>query len=99
MFKKEKIGSVVAVSIGGIVIVVNIMEKKAKKTAYTAENIEAIQTRKIGFYEKYIKRLMDILCASAAIICFSPLYIGLAILVRIKLGSPVLFTQIGRAHV
>ena len=69
------------------------MEKKAKKTTYKAGNVEAIQTRKIGFYEKYIKRLMDILCASAAIICFSPLYIGLAILVRIKLGSPVLFTQ------
>lgn len=93
MFKKEKIGPIVAVSIGGIVIVVNIMEKKAKKTTYKAGNVEAIQTRKIGFYEKYIKRVMDILCASAAIICFSPLYIGLAILVRIKLGSPVLFTQ------
>lgn len=69
------------------------MKKKAKKTTYKAENIEAIPTRKMGFYEKYVKRAIDIVCASAAIICFSPLYIGVAILVRFKLGSPVLFTQ------
>lgn len=49
--------------------------------------------RKQGIYEKYIKRLIDILCALAAIIVFSWLYIIVAILVRIKLGSPVLFTQ------
>lgn len=49
--------------------------------------------KKQGLYEKYIKRLIDILCALAAIIVFSWLYIIVAILVRIKLGSPVLFTQ------
>ena len=49
--------------------------------------------RKMGFYEKYVKRAIDVVCASAAIICFSPLYIGVAILVKFKLGSPVLFTQ------
>lgn len=48
---------------------------------------------KRGFYEKYIKRLFDIICASLAIICFSWLYIIVAALVRCKLGSPVLFTQ------
>lgn len=49
--------------------------------------------RKQGIYEKYIKRMIDIACALAAIIVFSWLYIIIAILVRIKLGSPVLFTQ------
>lgn len=44
-------------------------------------------------YKKYIKRLLDICCALAAIIVFSWLYIIVAVLVRIKLGSPVLFTQ------
>ena len=44
-------------------------------------------------YEKYFKRLFDIVCALAAIIIFSWLYIIVAILVRIKLGSPVLFKQ------
>lgn len=44
-------------------------------------------------YEKYFKRLFDIICALAAIIVFSWLYIIVAVLVRIKLGSPVLFKQ------
>ncbi|MEE3427360.1 MAG: sugar transferase [Ruminococcus sp.] len=46
-----------------------------------------------GVYEKYIKRLLDIICALAALIVFCWLYAIIAILVRIKLGSPVLFKQ------
>lgn len=49
--------------------------------------------RKCGVYELYIKRVMDIVCSLAAIIVFSWLYIIVAILVRVKLGSPVLFKQ------
>ena len=49
--------------------------------------------RKCGFYELYIKRLIDIVCSLAAIIVFSWLYIIVAVLVRVKLGSPVLFKQ------
>ena len=49
--------------------------------------------RKIGFYEKYIKRLLDIVCALLALIVFGWLYGLLAILVRVKLGSPILFSQ------
>lgn len=49
--------------------------------------------RKCGFYELYIKRLMDIVCSLAAIVVFSWLYIIVAVLVRVKLGSPVLFKQ------
>ena len=49
--------------------------------------------RKCGFYELYIKRLMDIICSLAAIIVFSWLYIIVAVLFRVKLGSPVLFKQ------
>lgn len=49
--------------------------------------------RKCGFYELYIKRLMDTVCSLAAIIVFSWLYIIVAVLVRVKLGSPVLFKQ------
>lgn len=49
--------------------------------------------RKCGIYELYIKRLMDIACSLAAIIVFSWLYIIVAVLVRAKLGSPVLFKQ------
>lgn len=49
--------------------------------------------RKCGFYELYIKRLMDIVCSLVVIIVFSWLYIIIAVLVRVKLGSPVLFKQ------
>ena len=91
--KKKIVGIIASSIVGGTAVATWIMKKKAKKTIYKAENIEAIPTRKMGFYEKYVKRVIDIVCASAAIICFSPLYIGVAILVRFKLGSPVLFTQ------
>lgn len=46
-----------------------------------------------GPYEKYIKRLFDIICALLAIIVFFWLYAFIAVLVRVKLGSPVLFKQ------
>ncbi len=93
MSKKKIVGIIASSIIGGTAIVTWIMKKKAKKTTYKAESIEAIPTRKMGFYEKYVKRAIDVVCAAAAIICFSPLYIGVAILVKFKLGSPVLFTQ------
>ena len=93
MSKKKIVGIIASSIIVGTAIVTWIMKKKAKKTTYKAESIEAIPTRKMGFYEKYVKRAIDVVCAAAAIICFSPLYIGVAILVKFKLGSPVLFTQ------
>lgn len=46
-----------------------------------------------GPYEKYIKRPQDFLCALAALIVLSPVMLITALLVRIKLGSPILFTQ------
>lgn len=44
-------------------------------------------------YQKYIKRILDIVCALLAMIVFCWLYAIIAILVRIKLGSPVIFKQ------
>lgn len=46
-----------------------------------------------GPYEKYFKRPIDFCCGMVAVIVFWWLYIIVAVLVRIKLGSPVLFTQ------
>lgn len=46
------------------------------------------------FYSKYIKRLLDIIFSLLGIIVLSPVFIVTAILVKIKLGSPVIFTQI-----
>ena len=41
-----------------------------------------------------MKRLMDIVCAGVGLCLLAPVFIGTAILVRVKLGSPILFTQI-----
>ncbi len=48
---------------------------------------------KIGVYEKYVKRYLDVWISLTFILMFFWLYIGIAILVKIKLGGPVLFKQ------
>lgn len=48
---------------------------------------------KKGFYEKYIKHPQDFLCALLACIVLSPVLLIVAILVRVKLGTPVMFSQ------
>lgn len=49
--------------------------------------------RKLGFYEKYIKRLLDIICSLLFIIVFSWLFLIIVVVVKIKMGSPVIFKQ------
>lgn len=49
--------------------------------------------RKETFYEKYIKRCLDILLSAIAIIFLSPLFVFISLIVKIKLGSPILFSQ------
>lgn len=46
-----------------------------------------------GIYEKYFKRPLDLICGIMALLVFWWLYLIVAILVKIKLGSPVFFTQ------
>lgn len=57
------------------------------------ENISTTSKRKKGIYERFVKRLIDIICSSVAIIVLGPVYLVMAILVRTEFGSPVLFTQ------
>ena len=57
------------------------------------EALPGLERRAIGFYERYVKRFFDIICSLAAILLLSWLYLLLAALVRVKLGSPVLFVQ------
>lgn len=52
-----------------------------------------MQKHRAGFYEKYIKRMLDFLLALIAIVILSPIILVTALLVRIKLGSPVIFCQ------
>lgn len=80
------------IATGGFLIFLKT-KRAARKTTYTAESIDKISVRRMGIYEKYVKRVVDVVCATGAIICLSPIYGMVALLVKIKLGSPVLFTQ------
>ncbi len=44
-------------------------------------------------YKHFVKRLIDIVLSLIAMIILSPLYLIIAIVVRIQMGSPVLFSQ------
>lgn len=64
----------------------------AVKNALQAKSDEEVGHNQ-GFYEKYLKRPQDFFCATTALIVLSPVLAGTALMVRINLGSPVLFTQ------
>ena len=51
------------------------------------------QKEKRGSYRRYFKRPLDFVLSLAAIIILSPILLLIAFLVRIKLGSPVVFKQ------
>lgn len=93
MSKKKIISCIAAGVVVATAITAKVMKNKAQKSTYRAAIIDPVIPRKMGFYEKYVKRVIDIICATGAIVIFSPLYLGIALLVRIKLGSPVLFIQ------
>lgn len=63
----------------------------------TTEKVREKQTveapHKKGVYEKYIKRPVDFILSLVALIVLSPILLIVAVLVRIKLGSPVIFKQ------
>lgn len=52
-----------------------------------------MEKHKQGIYEKYIKRILDIIISLTALIVLSPVFFIVAVLVRIKLGSPIIFHQ------
>ena len=49
--------------------------------------------RKRGFYEACMKRSLDFICALCGIVVLSPILLITALLVKMKLGSPVIFKQ------
>lgn len=48
---------------------------------------------KPGVYARYIKRILDVLLSGCALIVLSPVLLIVAVLVRTRLGSPVIFCQ------
>ena len=91
--KNKKVGIIAGTVAVTVALATHIKKKKAEKTTYRAKEVTKISPREMGIYEKYIKRGIDIICASGALIVFSPVYLVVAFMVKCKLGSPVLFTQ------
>lgn len=44
-------------------------------------------------YNRFVKRILDVVIAGSALVILSPVLATVALLIRIKLGSPVIFTQ------
>lgn len=57
------------------------------------KGISRMQHKPYGLYEKYIKRLLDCFISFCALIVLFPIIAFTAILVKVKLGSPILFMQ------
>ena len=54
---------------------------------------EMLNQHKMNFYEKYVKRFLDIIISFTVLVIFSPILLIVGLLVRINLGAPVLFKQ------
>lgn len=93
MSKWKKVLSATMTAVAGGAAIYAVRKKygtaEKKSSAYQTE----AQPHKQGIYERYIKRPQDFCCALAAIVVLSPVMAVTALLVRIKLGSPVLFKQ------
>lgn len=93
-----KAWKIVALTVGGLIaagsvaagIVDRIQQKKAERDA-KAEGKTIHKPH--GPYEKYFKRPLDFAISSIALLVLSPLMALLALVVRFRLGSPVLFRQ------
>lgn len=57
------------------------------------KNILKGKDRNHMIYAKYVKRILDFLLSLFGVIVLSPVLLILSVLVRVKLGSPVLFKQ------
>lgn len=72
---------------------VSEVEKKQEKKNRRIENREKEEHRPYGPYEAYVKRPLDFALALIALLFLAPVYLAVAVLVRVKLGKPVLFKQ------
>ena len=52
-----------------------------------------MEGRKVMKFQNVVKRTIDIVCSGLGLIILSPILLITAILIRIKLGSPIFFTQ------
>ncbi len=80
--------------------VITAVASAAAGIAFVAERIEELKSygkelkhKPYGIYERFVKRPLDCFLSTGALIVFSPILAVTAVLVKLKLGSPVLFTQ------
>ncbi len=64
-----------------------------KRKGLKKPGVGKVHRRRNGIYERYIKRALDVVCALFGIVVLSPVMLAVAVLVRVKLGKPVIFTQ------
>ena len=81
-----KIAAIVSCA-GAVVTAIAMLAERRKNKK------ECKKQRTSSFYENYLKRSIDCFLASCAAIVLSPVLLITALLVRMKLGSPVLFNQ------
>lgn len=83
----KKIGRIVGIitAISSLVAVFTFVKER--------KNNSFINHKPYGVYEKYIKRPLDAFLSTGALIVLSPVLLVVGILVKLKLGSPVIFTQ------
>ena len=81
--------------IGRIVGIITAISSLVAVFAFVKErkNNSFINHKPYGIYEKYIKRPLDAFLSTGALIVLSPVLLVVGILVKLKLGSPVIFTQ------
>lgn len=90
MVKKIRNILMTIIAATGIVAAISAVLQNRRKENITEEKKHG---HKQGIYEKYIKRPQDFCCAFIALIVLSPVLAVTALLVKIKLGSPVIFAQ------
>jgi len=73
---------IIAACVGIIALVADLLKKNDKGH------------KPYGSYERFIKRPLDAFLSTGALIVLSPILLVTAILVRIKLGSPIIFSQV-----
>lgn len=78
-------GAIIGV-VGIISVIVSIVDRIKEKKRETKH-------KAYGFYEKYVKRALDFFLSSLALIVLFPVLLVTGVLVRVKLGKPVIFKQ------
>lgn len=90
---KKLLSAAIFAIVSGTAVFTLFEKYKKSKEEKTLKQQMKTQAHKQGFYERYIKRPQDFCCALAALIVLSPVMAVTALLVRLKLGSPVIFKQ------